>query len=289
MPGVPPTSGKQPSPGGGLGAGTPWIKPCEHQDVPDPLGQALGAQRGRREGGSRYQGPEAVHGRAVAVLPLPLLPVVLLDVAQVLLPGSPCGWPRAPARGSGGSGMAPGPRGHTVGWVHMDKTPWSRAQHVLGGLWGAGPTPGYSWAQRLFHPSQASSRAGSGAAQQGQQQPQGQGHGTRLGTARAGPGAGSRKNLDLRRGGGTEICTSSERGWRGNQGEEVSLHRPCLKPSLCPHTELGCLWFHQNPSVRILQDQFTSFLLASIDTHRAQPSPVPSSDTPLLLWGPWDF
>lgn len=146
MPGVPPTSGKQPSPGGGLGAGTPWIKPCEHQDVPDPLGQALGARRGRREGGSRYQGPEAVHGRAVAVLPLPLLPVVLLDVAQVLLPGSPCGWPRAPARGSEGLGMAPGPRGHTVGWVHMDKTPWSRAQHVLGGLWGAGPTPGYSWA-----------------------------------------------------------------------------------------------------------------------------------------------
>lgn len=91
MPGVPPASGKQPSPGGGLGAGTPWVKPCEHQDVPDPLGQALGALRGRREGGSRYQVPEAVHGPAVAVLPLRLLPVVLLDVAQVLLPHLPAG------------------------------------------------------------------------------------------------------------------------------------------------------------------------------------------------------
>lgn len=66
----------------------------------------------------RYQVPVVVHGQAEGVLPLRLLPVVLLDAPQVLLPDLPAGglgllpWGKAAA----GSEMSPpGAQGRGTG------------------------------------------------------------------------------------------------------------------------------------------------------------------------------
>lgn len=53
-------------------------------------------------------------------------------------------------------------------WEALDETPPRASSGMYQEVWGggAGPTPEYSLAWRLFHPSQASSSAGSGAVEQ---------------------------------------------------------------------------------------------------------------------------
>lgn len=155
MPRVTPTSGSA------LGAGTAWVKPCEHQAVPDALEQALAAPRGTQGWWQQVPGPRngSWPGGSCASPATP--PGCAAGCGAGSAPRSACGRPQPPARGAERSGMTPGSRGPRV-----DKTPLSRTQQVQGGLWGAGPTPGYSLAWRLFHPCQASSRAGSGAVAQ---------------------------------------------------------------------------------------------------------------------------
>lgn len=64
-------------------------------------------------------------------------------------------------------------------------------------------------------------------------------------------------------------------GWRGNQGQEISLQRPCLKPS-----QHGAVVPAMSPK-SVPEDSPRSIYSIAF----GQPSPVPSLDTPLLLWG----
>lgn len=69
--------------------------------------------------GGRYQVPVVVHGQAEAVPPLRLLPVVLLDAPQVLLPDLPASGLSLLLWAAAGSGMSLRTGGHGVGWVHV--------------------------------------------------------------------------------------------------------------------------------------------------------------------------